>query len=381
MKQVSCLMMNLIKSAISKTEVDCSAISNLSLEQLNLLFSIAKTHDVAQIVGYAIDKSGVKIDEQVKQKFQKEQILAVLRYEQQKYELEQISKIFEKEGVDFIPLKGSVIREFYPEKWLRTSCDIDILIREENLERAIDALTINGYKVGGKEFHDVSLFSPSNIHLELHFNIQENIKKLDAVLKDAWKYAVNINCNHYKFTKEFFIFHIFSHMSYHFLSGGCGVRSLIDIWIIKQKMGICYLDAEKLLSKANILKFAKEMDNLIEICFADKCSNEFYDSLLNYILNGGVYGSLTNDIAINDSKTHVTFKYIVRRIFIPVSDMAIEYPKVKKFPVLYVFVWFCRTFKLFFAFMKRVFTRRRAKKNVSDKSVDKMLKMRGRLGL
>ena len=33
-----------------------------------------------------------------------------------------------KVQIPFLPLKGSVIRQYYPEPWMRTSCDIDILV-------------------------------------------------------------------------------------------------------------------------------------------------------------------------------------------------------------------------------------------------------------
>lgn len=123
---------------------------------------------------------------------------------------------------------------------MRTSCDIDILIYEEDLEVAINSLETKGYRCGERNYHDVSLYSPSKIHLELHFNIQENMDNLDAVLKDAWEYAVPTNTSQYAFSKEFFAFHIFAHMAYHFVSGGCGIRSLLDIWVLKHKMGISY---------------------------------------------------------------------------------------------------------------------------------------------
>ncbi|MBO4954226.1 MAG: nucleotidyltransferase family protein, partial [Clostridia bacterium] len=36
--------------------------------------------------------------------------------------------------IDFMPLKGAVIRQYYPEPWMRTSCDIDIHVKKDRLE-------------------------------------------------------------------------------------------------------------------------------------------------------------------------------------------------------------------------------------------------------
>ena len=45
---------------------------------------------------------------------------------------------------------------------------------------------------------------------------------------------------------------MFAHMLYHFISGGCGIRPLMDIWIAEHKMGITYTEAKDLLETAGI---------------------------------------------------------------------------------------------------------------------------------
>jgi hypothetical protein len=50
-----------------------------------------------------------------------------------KHEFERICLVLEKAKIPHIPLKGSVLRKLYKEPWLRTSCDIDILVQEETL--------------------------------------------------------------------------------------------------------------------------------------------------------------------------------------------------------------------------------------------------------
>lgn len=62
------------------------------------------------------------------------------RYKTINCELEQIGKTLEKANIPFILLKGSVIRKYYPESWMRTSCDIDILVNELDLNSAIRLL-------------------------------------------------------------------------------------------------------------------------------------------------------------------------------------------------------------------------------------------------
>ena len=133
------------------------------METQRKLYVLAKRHDLAHFVGYVISKHELSFDEQALEKFEEEQHVAVYRYENIRFELSEIRATFEKANIPFVPLKGAKLRALYPQPWLRTSCDIDVLVHEEDLPRAIKALTEEqGYaQHGKKEYHDVSLFAPS----------------------------------------------------------------------------------------------------------------------------------------------------------------------------------------------------------------------------
>lgn len=60
-------------------------------------------------------------------------------------QVEKIIKRFNEENIRVIVLKGLVIREFYKNPELRTMCDADILVREEDLDKARKVLTSLGY--------------------------------------------------------------------------------------------------------------------------------------------------------------------------------------------------------------------------------------------
>ena len=155
-------MMNLIGSEICGNAVCADEIKDLSDDELKALYKLSKSHDLAPLVGNALIKNNLLDEEnpngdenhdgdktqgaenhsgvirsEIKQKFEKQILTAIYRYENINSELETLKTAFEEEKIPFIPLKGSVIRQYYPEPWLRTSCDIDILVHEEDIERAI----------------------------------------------------------------------------------------------------------------------------------------------------------------------------------------------------------------------------------------------------
>ena len=127
MKAIVELLLRMIRSAIDGTRI-ASPLS-LTEEEEKLLYSLAKKHDMAHLVSYALDQNGIKLtSREAAEKFRKQQMMAIFRYENQNYDLEQVRALLEREGIRFLPLKGAVIRSMYPESWMRTGCDIDILV-------------------------------------------------------------------------------------------------------------------------------------------------------------------------------------------------------------------------------------------------------------
>ena len=224
----------LIKSAV--LDEPMSRELELTDEQISELYRLSKFHDIASIVGSSLIDGGFVKSTDLRDKFQKEIMLSIYREKQISYELSRISMALREAKIDFIPLKGSVIRPLYSKPWLRTSCDIDVLVRESWLDTAVAILTEKlGYTTDGKRaFHDVSLYSPSGVHLELHFNIKEVNVKMDPILDKVWEHSAPISDGdaEYRQSIEFLIFHIIAHTAHHFSTGGCGIRPFVDLWLL-----------------------------------------------------------------------------------------------------------------------------------------------------
>ena len=322
----------LIRFEINGEEL-CEDIKNLiTPEMLPALFKLSKRHDLAHLIGDALDKNGLLPDgTEAQKRFLQERNMAVYRYEQIQYEYEQICDALEKAKIPFIPLKGSVIRSFYPEPWMRTSCDIDILVKEENLSSAIAALVNNlEYVQGEKCFHDVSLMSPSNVHLELHYNLIEKDDKMDVLLEVVWD---NVHSNKksmmHLMQAPYMIFYLFAHMKHHFLKGGCGVRAFLDIYLLLDRSKLNYSGFEELCEKGGILKFARESINLAFAWFSKEESKEFNEVMHDFILTGGVYGQVENKVLLQQAKKGNRFKYLCSRIWLPYKWLKYSYPSLE----------------------------------------------------
>ncbi len=369
----------LLRSELTEAEPQI-APQELDTDSVCALFALSKRHDLAHAVASALYKCGALTDAEMLLKFSREQALSVYRHEQIKYAYEQLADAFNGAGIPFIPLKGTVLREYYPSEHLRTSCDIDILVKTDDFDAAVDCLVGCGFKRGERNYHDVSLYSPSGILVELHFNIKELSQQLDPILEAAWDYASSADGSRYELSHDFFVFYSFAHMYYHFTEGGCGARPLMDIWVMQHKMGIDYEIAADLLKKAGIYKFAAELSRLSEICFSGEPADEFAELLLEFILSGGSYGSRQNKMAVAQAKTGGAAGYASRRLFLPLDKMRIAYPMLEKAPILLPFCWIARLAKaLVLGKRKSVVMELKTAADVTVDEIERVNKLKERL--
>ena len=316
------------------------------------LYNLSKKHDLAHLVGDALDRNGLLLDgTEVKKRFLQERNLAVYRYEQIQYEFEQICGALEQAKIPFLPLKGSVIRPLYPEPWMRTSCDIDILVAPQDLERAQATLeTKLDYTLAGKGDHDISLMSPGGVNLELHYQLLEDGAKDSEkiVLGNIWDVVEpaegkNAHC---KMPDEYLYCYHIAHITKHLRYGGCGVRSILDTWFLNHKIDFDKEKRDALLQEAGLFSVAKAIENLAEAWFSGVEGDSLTESLGEYILTGGVYGTFDNKVAAQQTRKKGKFSYLFSRIFLPYSQMKFKYPRLQKCPILYPFYIVKRCFLL-----------------------------------
>ncbi len=317
-------------------------------EVLESLFEFSRKQDMAHIIGAWA--AGLELaDTELREKLTKAHMLAVYRYQQITFELKRISAIFERNKIKYMPLKGSVIRSLYPSAWMRTSCDIDILVEESELDRAMDCLVAEARYTtdGARDYHDVSLYSSSGVHLELHFNILENAPEMDGVLARVWEHArLSAGEYGYRQTAEFLMLHQIAHAAYHFRGGGCGLRPVLDIWLMKEKVEIDGEVLEALLREAGLLSFAEGILDLGDAWFGESRHTELTRRMEIFILGAYIYGSAENRIAIEKTKRGGSMGYVLSRLFMPYRFMKIKYPVLKKCPVLLPFCHVARWFGL-----------------------------------
>lgn len=302
----------------------------LSEDDLHAIYSLAKAHDLTQFAAAALTDLGLLSDSEISRKFKNSLLMTMWRYEKLTYELGQITMVLEKNGIDFMPLKGAVIRPYYAEPWMRTSCDIDFLVREEDIDRATNILVQElGYTQDApKGVHHLSMRAPNGIHLEPHFCLRENSDTLDPVLDEVWN-----NCSladgyeHcYYQSPEFMLFHILAHMTYHFQHGGCGIKPFIDLYLLQERLDY---DRDRFMDfchRAGIAQFYARVCEVIDVWFKDAPHTEITRHIEQYVLSGGVYGTKSNAVAMQQERSGNKVRHFFQRIFLPYKYLKIKYP-------------------------------------------------------
>ncbi len=343
------ILLSLLRCAACGEPVPNAIKEACTPEALEQVCILAKMHDLAHIPGQVLAPLGLPESDALK-KLKSATFAAVQRYVQLDYELKRICETLEQAQIPYVPLKGAVVREFYPEPWMRTSCDIDILVREEDLERAAQALATQlsyttDYK---KKYHDMWLFSPLGIHLELHFSILETMDNIDRLLCRVWEFAQPETEYRYKLSSEFLAFHLMAHMSYHFSGGGSGIRSALDVFLLRRQKVYDEAVLRGYLSQCGIEKFYDAVLDLIAAWFEGETPAPLTETMSRFLLAGGTYGTKKQNIMIKQQRKGGKVKYLLNRIFLPYKELKFRYRVLEKWPILYPVMLLRRWVELLF---------------------------------
>ena len=350
------------------------------------LYDIAVHHDLAHLVGDALEKNRLlEGDDRIAELFDVQKMTAFFRYKQLTYELEQVCRVLENEKIRFLPLKGSVIRNLYPEEWFRVSCDVDILVDFENLERTQSILknTLQ-YRQKGMSSHDVSLYSQSDVHLELHFSLVEDrlLPSASAVLARVWEYTTPAEGAVYQMTlsPEMLYFYHIAHMAKHVLASGCGVRFVLDTKILCDFLKKDGDATAELLKEAELATFEAYAVRLADVWFGQAAMDDELYVLHRFIVEGGSYGNIENNLS---AKTEIrrknAFQYFLYRMFPPKRIIQEGYPITQKHPVLLPLFYVVRIFhRLLVGNKKEILMEMKTKAQLSSEkqtSLDAMFSM------
>ena len=342
--------LNLLRAKIS-LDGNSVRIDALSEDEQKRLFNLAKKHDMAHIVGAALFDAGAVLCDEIREKFKKEQSLVLYRYMQLKNEARSLYATLDDAGITYMVLKGSEIRKHYPSPEMRVSSDIDVLVKDGELERVLKILVDElEYTVGIKTNYDVSTFAPSGVHVEVHYKLTSEDEHYDEALADAWETSLPDGDaeNRRVMNPELQLAYTVMHTAKHFHNGGCGVRFIMDLFVLENKLEYDSKKVDAILAKCNLTKFYSEIHRLAQVWFADGEHTELTKNMQDYIIGSGIYGTLDNKVAVFQVEKGGKLRYALSRIFLKKSSLELTYLKLKKYAILYPYYTVIRWFRIIF---------------------------------
>lgn len=344
-------VISLIKSALLNKNEVTEEISDWSE-----IIKFALRHQIVSLIYYGVIYSGVNVP---KDEFQIIENMALKNMSvdlNQIYAIKCLEEEFNHNQIDYMLLKGSVLKHVYPKTDMRTMGDIDILIRTEQYKKISDIMIKLGYSFDAESSHDFE-WTSKFAHIELHKSmIPPHDADFYKYFHSGWEKSNKCSDDSYSYSisDEDQLIYVFTHFAKHYRSAGIGIRHMLDLWIILKEYTQINQDTVcEALESIGLLDFYKNIIYVLGVWFDNKPSTEKSDYITEYIFESGAYGLHKNRIisksvkkSDDKSTSEMRAKYIRSMLFPNISSMKLAYPILKKFPFLLPAVWIFRFFKV-----------------------------------
>ena len=313
----------------------------VAMMDLSELYSVSERQMLTASVGFALESAGVQNDA-----FKRARVMAIRKTAIMDAEMAKILRQFEKAGIWYMPMKGVVLKDFYPAYGMRQMADTDILIDTERTDDIRDIMKQLGFDVEhyDKSYHDCYSKPPVS-NFELHhtlvspltgktiYSYYHNVK--NRLLKDE-----DNTCGWHFSPEDFYIFMIV-HEYKHYFSGGTGLRSVLDTYVYLKNVSfdMVYVAAE--CEKLGVEDFERLNRSLALHLFGGESLTEAEQKMLDRVLSSGTFGKEEN-VAVNQIEEKGRGRYFLSKLTLPLPIMYEHYPVLKKALFLYPFCWLHR---------------------------------------
>ncbi len=338
-------LLSLIKLALTGESAPID--SDIDFKQL---LSISAKHQIFPLVFDGLYKAKGNFEDA--EQYRKYTFKLIGYDQNQLYFLKKIEALFNDNGIDYMLLKGSSIKKYYPLSEFRLMSDIDILIKEVQYKTIKPLFLKMGFVESVESDHEFIWKHSSGLIVELHKRLIPSYNDdYYSYYINPWKKAVYKSNHSYSMSKEDEYIYIFTHLTKHYRDGGIGLRHLIDIWYFALKHSLLnktYINKE--LDKLGLLEFHNNIIDTLDVWFNGKEATELTDYITQRIIESGNFGlkewhdiaNAARATARTDSASSAKTKTIFRLIFLPLDDMKKKFPVLEKLPFLLPLMWIVR---------------------------------------
>jgi len=316
--------------------------------------------------------------------------------------IEDVHQLFKDNGIEHVFLKGSFLKYKYPETYMRSMGDIDILVHPESMEWVHKILPENGFSNWLNSAAHDCFQKGEDLFLEIHPKLDSEIDDLySPMLEGTWEHVVTNNGSS-EFEPQFQLAYLLYHMIKHLSTSGIGIRNILDIGLYIQS-----IQSEnqatpllEVLEGYHLKKFFQNVLYLSKMYFglqindsyfdSFQMDSEFYEEITRFIVVSGVHGSgkehnpylsgMSKSALKEQNLESGKKKYLLKTFFPPYRTMKGMYHYLDKCPIFLPIAWLQRAFRLMFKKTKSTVQKIKMLK-IDDESVKKVEDLYQKLGL
>ena len=183
---------------------------------LDAAFPEIKRHKIYPLAFQGAVTCGVSRSHPVMQQLFQRYCRDLLTSEGQMREIQRLCRMFDKNDIDYMPLKGCNMKKRYPKPELRLMGDADILIREEQYPQIVPIMESLGFVFQCESDHEL-IWKSSGLYLELHKRLVPSYHKdLSPYFEGCWDRSVISEGRCHVMTPEDEWLYLFTHFATHF---------------------------------------------------------------------------------------------------------------------------------------------------------------------
>ena len=351
-------MIYLVSCAVNEETPDKARIAGIDLQEV---YRLSQMHMMTAGVAFALEKVMP-----LPHAFDQAKKKAIRKLTLFELERSMIAQEFEKAGIWYLPLKGIMLKDNYPNPFMREMTDNDILVDNTRMNDIRSIMERLGYSCDFFEqwHHDV-YSKPPTLEFEMHHSLFGNntMPLFEEYYADVSDKLYKNGCER-SFGDEDFYLYVLCHTYKHYIHGGTGLRSLLDVYVFLRShhdLDRRYLSAE--LLKLKITDFEEKLRTLSKKVFTGRELSEQDEKDLEYLIMSGYKGTYENqeyhrwekNLGGDDSKESKR-RFLKSRIFVSDDYLEKHYPFVARHKALYPLLLVWRPIKGVFTHPKGILT-------------------------
>lgn len=321
--------------------------------------------------------------EEVKKEIIKEYDNTVYELFSQKYYQDEIFGEFDKLGVEYLPMKGEILRKLYPIPEMRYSCDVDFYYYPEYEEKVFNIMKNYGFTSPNMCSDHHNLFQNENVTFECHYDL--TVEEYSEFFKEKVANLKGNGTTRKELSNEDFYIYFITHSAHHFEIAGFGIRTVLDLYLYNKKVDFNREYCQNELEKLGFKTFENKMTELCNVWFGNGESSDDMDLLTDFIFTSGSYGLAVNGFYNNmegkiDNQKSLKTKMFFKRLFPPYKSLKKRYSWLKT-PILLPIGWVVRIVTTPFKNKKALKSNMHAVKNANLDGYAKLKKVKEIVGI